>query len=102
MSERSLAKERSTRPALILLGLSGLGANTAITLWYRARYKRLLRIGVERCQLVGRDPEQWLLGVIADIQSAQKFPVRSPHHRLEARWVQQELDRVTGRRSAEI
>lgn len=102
MSDGTSTREPAAPLALALLGLSGIAVNTAIALRYRARYQQLLREGVERCHAHGRDPEQWLLSVIADIQSAQKFSARSPFHRLEARWVRQELDRVTGRRSAEI
>jgi hypothetical protein len=103
VSEGTINDEQAGRAlALALIGLAGLGAHTAIALRYRARYRHLLRDGVERCRLRGRDPEQWLLRVIADIQSVQKFPVRGPYHRMEARWVRQELDRVAGRTSADF
>jgi hypothetical protein len=77
-------------------GLAVTAINGALAAYHAHRYRRVLRKGVERCRASGQDPERFLLAVIADIQAAQRGPVRGPYHRLEVLYVQRELSRVAG------
>lgn len=77
-----------------IMGLTWASTYSALAAQHSRFYQRRLRDGVARCRANGRDPEQFLLGVLAGIQSMQRFPIRGVLHRVEVECVRRELDRV--------